>query len=765
VKTGDQEFDKDLAGVLLRHVGDALQSMDIACLGLGKRVEQALRRNQIRTLADLLTARDTGYIFAHGVGAKAVRSIETALSALSWESLLGKAAEDTKLKRTHNRFGSLLSKITVSSLHEAWTDANIGRLKDLLNSPIEEIHLPRIDTKVLVSNGCRYVKHALRLLRRGSFHDDPGFVRRVENSVMWHLEVGIGGLPAAEARVPRTLRSSLCQSLSSLADLVPALCDACSQSKRERYIWQRRMGLGEQGYPTLAQLAEELKLSRERVRQIEMDLSTRIADFIRSPFKGFVQDDLLPPQLVALLENVRADISAEPPLIALLENVRADITAEPQLISLHQASEILNIGIQDSKGYKHLVRFLLESFGFVKVCTVRGIPTPIEVWSADATADVELVQQALQETKEYLRVRGWPEESEAIVHALEKNGIPMDYTKFVLDASPEIVGVKPGQYELEFGALPTLLDKVYRILTRADVVMHTADITSAIKSASTDDEVHVSPISIANRIAADDRFKRGGRSGEWGLAAWPIERETIPQLARRLFTERRPVIPIAEAEELLRTWRPDVKPQYVSSYLQRADLFYIDDAGGVRQIEPSPTGRRSVRKLRLEQIQAEFIRAVGKHTQDAVKNDDRSFILTLHNPFALSIKVYLFELGALVLNGNDRVYRHQVTQGSSGRKGPCCFLSQDGAFPLLVGYVEEYSAFVFWDAFLHNGKRYAYTIDVSERTVVLSLSGHVVEQQRLLREGIEETVLVAHRSRVREAIRRIWELTLDRLTA
>jgi len=748
VETGNQEFDKSFVDESFRDAGDALQSMDIAYLALGKRVQQTLQRNGIQTLAELLAARDTGYMFVHGIGPKAARSIETVLSTLVWATLFDKAAEDTKLEHTHNRFDSLLSKITVLSLHEAWTDANLKRLKHLLNSPIEEIHLPRADAEVLASNGCRSVKHALRLLRRGSFHDDPGFVQRGENSVMWHLEVGIGGLPAAEARVPRTLRSSLCQSLSSLADLVPALCEAFSQSKRESYIWQRRMGLGEQGYPTLAQLSKELKLSRERVRQIEMGLSARIADFIRSPFKGFVQDDLLPPQSIALLENARADISAQ-----------------PQLISLRQASETLKIGVPDSKDCQRLLSFLLESFGLVKVGTAREISTPIEVWSADATADVELVHQALQQTKEYLRIRGWPEESAAIAHALEKHGIPKDYTEFVLDASPEVVGVKPGQYELKFGALPTLLDKAYRILTRADVVMHVADITSAIKSASIDDEHHVSPEYAASRMAVDDRFRRGGRSGEWGLAAWPIERKTIPQLAHRLFTERGPVIPIEEAEELLRTWRPDVTPVYISSYLRRADLFHIDAAGGVRQIEPSRTGRRNVRKLRSEQIQAEFIRAVGEHTQDAVENDDRSFTLTLHNPFALSIKAYLFELGAVVLNGNDRVYRHQVTQGSSGRKEPCCFLSQDGAFPLLVGYVEEYSAFVFWDAHLHDGKRYAYTVTVNERTVVLSLSGDVVEQQRSLREGLEETVLAAHRSQVGEAIRRRWELTFDRLTA
>ncbi|MCK4598983.1 hypothetical protein KAU37_04065 [Candidatus Bipolaricaulota bacterium] len=749
METGNQEFDKSFVGESFQDAGDALQGMDIAYLALGKRVEQTLQRNGIRTLADLLAARDTGYMFVHGIGPKAARSIETVLSTLVWARLSDKVAEDTKLERNHNRFGPLLSKITVSSLHEAWTDANIERLKDLLNSPIEVIHLSISDTEALVAAGCRSVKHALRLLRRGSFHGKPAFVRRVKNSVMWHLEVGIGGLPAAEARVPLTLRSSLCQSLSSLADLVPALREAFSQSKRESHVWQRRMGLGEQGYPTLAQLSEELKLSRERVRQIEMGLSTRIADFIRSPFKGLVQDALLPPQTIALLENVRASISARP----------------PQPISLRQASETLKIDVPDPKDRQHLVRFLLESFGLVKVGTVRGISIPIEVWSADAKADVELVQQALRQTKEYLRVRGWPEESDAIAHALEKNGIPRHYTKFALDASPEVVDVESGQYELKFGALPTLADKAYRILTRADVVMHVANITSAIKSASIDDKDHVSPRYAASRMAVDDRFRRGGRSGEWGLAAWPIERETIPQLAHRLFTEKGPVIPIAEAEELLRTWRPDVTPQYISNYLHRADLFYIDDAGVVRQIEPSRTGRRNVQKLRSEQIQAEFIRAVGKHTQDAVENDDRSFTLRLHNPFAPSIRVYLFELGALVLNGNVRVYRHQVTQGSSGRKEQCCFLSQDGAFPLLVGYVKEYSAFVFWDALLHDGKRYAYTVTVNERTVVLSLSGHVVEQQRSLKEGLEETVLAAHRSRVGEAIRRRWELTLDRLTA
>ena len=748
METGNQEFDKSFVDESFRDAGDALQSIDIAYLALGRRVQQTLQRNGIQTLAELLAARDTGYMFVHGIGPKAARSIETVLSTLVWATLFDKAAEDTKLEHTHNRFDSLLSKITVLSLHEAWTDANLKRLKHLLNSPIEEIHLPRADAEVLASNGCRSVKHALRLLRRGSFHDDPGFVQRGENSVMWHLEVGIGGLPAAEARVPRTLRSSLCQSLSSLADLVPALCEAFSQSKRESYIWQRRMGLGEQGYPTLAQLSKELKLNRERVRQIEMGLSERIADFIRSPFKAFLQDELLPPQPVALLENARASISAQ-----------------PQLISLRQASETLKIDVRDSKDCQHLVRFLLESFGLVKVCTVRGIPTPIEVWSADATVDVELVQQALQQTKAYLRTRAWPEESNAIAHALEKNGIPSDYTEFVLEASPEIMQAEQSQYELKFDALPTLADKAYRILARADVVMNAADITSAIKSAGTDDEIQLNPRSIVSRIAADERFKSGGRSGEWGLAAWPIERKTIPQLAHRLLTERGPVVPVEEAEELLRTWRPDVTPQYISNHLHRADLFYIDAAGGVRQIEPSRTGQHDVRKLRSEQIQTEFIRAVGEHPQDAVPNDDRSFTLRLHNPVAPSIRVYLFDLGAPVLNGNVRVYRHQVTQGSSGRREPCCFLSQDGAFPLLVGYVEEYSAFVFWDAVLHDGKRYAYTATVSERTVVLSLSGDVAEQQRSLREGIEEIVLVAHRSRVREAIRRRWELTLDRLTA
>jgi len=756
--TDNQDFETGLTGALVRHADDKLRSVDVAYLGLERRVEQTLKRNRIQTLADLLAARDIGYMFVHGLGPKAAGSIEAVLNEITAANLLNKVAEElkplakaakgSKLRRNHDKFGRLLCKIHVLSLHEAWTDANIESLRHLLNSPIEEINLPRADTGALVAAGCRSVKHSLRLLRRGLFDGDPRFVRRVENSITWHLEVGVGGLGAAEARVPRKLRSELCQPLSSLVDLVLVLSVALSHSKRDSYIWQRRMGLGEQGYPTLDQISKELGVSRERIRQIEMGLSARIADFIRSPFKGFVQDNLLPPQLVALLENTRASISAQ-----------------LQLISLRQASETLKIGVPDSKDCQRLLSFLLESFGLVKVGTASGISTPIEVWSADATGDVELVHQALQQTKEYLRIRGWPEESAAIVHALEKHGIPKDYTEFVLGASPEITRDDHAQYELKFDALPTLLDKAYRILTRADVVMHAADITSAIKSASTDDEVQVNPRSIASRIAADDRFRRGGRSGEWGLASWPIGRETVPQLVSRLFTERGPVIPIAEAEELLRTWRPDVTPQYISSYLHRADLFYIDDAEGVRQIEPSRTGRRNVRKLRSEQIQAEFIRAVGEHTQDAVANGDHSFTLRLHDTIISSIRVYLFELRSPVVNGSTRVYRHQVTLGSGKRGEPLCFLYQDGAFPLLVGYAEEYSAFVFWDALLHNGKRYAYTITVSERTVVLSLSGHVAEQQRSLREGIEETVLVAHRSRVREAIRRRWELTLDRLTA
>lgn len=747
VKTGNQEFGKGLTGESLRDVGDALQSIDIACLGLGKRVEQALRRNQIRTLADLLTARDTGYLFAHGVGAKAARSIETALSARAWESLLDKAAEDTKLERTRMRYDPLLSEITVLSLDEARTDVDIKRLKHLLNSPLEEVHLPRADMEVLVADGCRSVKHALRLLRRDSFHNEPGFVRRVKNSIMWHLEVGIGGLPVAEMRVPLSLRNSLCRPISSLADLVSALCKALGQTRRDGYIWRRRMGLGEQGHSTLDQLSRELAISRERVRQVENHLSTRIADFIRSPFKGFVQDVLLPPQPIALLENARASIGAW-----------------PQLISLRHASESLKTGVPNSKDCRYLVRFLLRSFGLVRVGAVPGIPTPIEVWSA-ATADVELVQQALRQIKEYLRVRSWPVERDAITHALEKNGIPREYTEFVLDASPEVDEVEPGQYEIKFDVLLSLADKVYRILARADVVMHIVDITSAIESASSDDKAQVNPGSVAGQMAVDARFRRGGRSGEWGLAAWPIERETVPQLARRLFTERGPIIPIGEAEKLLRTWRPDVAPGYISSYLRRADLFYIDDAGGIRQIEPPRTSRRDVRRLRSEQLQAEFIRAVGAHTRDAVANDDRSLTLRVHYPLALSVRVYLFELGAPVLNGSTRVYRHQVTLGSSGRGAPLSFLSQGAEFPLLVGYVDEYSAFIFWDAFLHDGKRYAYTVTVNERTVISSLSGAVAEQQRSLREGLRETVLAVHRSRVGEAIRRRWELTLDRLAA
>ena len=341
----------------------------------------------------------------------------------------------------------------------------------------------------------------------------------------------------------------------------------------------------------------------------------------------------------------------------------------------------------------------------------------------------------------------------------------MKYTKFVLNSSPDIIYGEENQYELKFDALPTLADKAYRVLARADVVMYATDILSNIKSADINDEVQLNSRSLDSRLAADDRFRRGGRSGEWGLAAWPIERKTIPQLVHRLFTEKGPVIPIAEAEELLRTWRPDVTPQYISSYLRRADLFYIDDAKGIRQIEPSRIKQRNVQKPRSEHIQAEFIRAVEQRTQDAVENDDGSFTLRLHDPFVPPIRVYLFKLRAPVLNGNTQEYRHQLTQGSTGRREPCYFLSEDSAFPLLVGYVDEYSAFVFWDAYLHNGKRYAYTITVSERTVFFSLSGHVAEQQRSLRGGIEETVLVAHRSRVREAIRRRWELTLNRLTA
>jgi hypothetical protein len=158
-----------------------------------------------------------------------------------------------------------------------------------------------------------------------------------------------------------------------------------------------------------------------------------------------------------------------------------------------------------------------------------------------------------------------------------------------------------------------------------------------------------------------------------------------------------------------------------------------------------------------------FAESLGVLRAGGDVSDQRPVAVELQHPLALRIAAFVYQARGPWYQGGKGYYKLQLILPGQGRDAAGSYNLTDGAFPVLAAYVADHEIFILWDAQLHEGKRYGFTLTASENAVLGALGTGVVTETRTTASG-EEQVILAHRSSLKAALQARWDATIARLT-
>ncbi|MGZ7444260.1 hypothetical protein [Paenibacillus sp. TH7-28] len=152
-----------------------------------------------------------------------------------------------------------------------------------------------------------------------------------------------------------------------------------------------------------------------------------------------------------------------------------------------------------------------------------------------------------------------------------------------------------------------------------------------------------------------------------------------------------------------------------------------------------------------QKINEYFIKKLGLAVKRVDDLEYRPFLLELNKPLPLKARVYLFNCGnppggrpineyKLVLNV-DQKEKHETGN----------FDFSGGFYAMIIGYIQEYDVFVFWDATKHKNFGRNKNLQVKTDTVIHSLLVPFETQTRNTKNGTE-IVIVARSDYLVDAI-------------
>jgi hypothetical protein len=761
-------------------------------LGLPHRVETALLRNEIRTLQELLAAREMGFVFAHGLGTKSVYIIEQVLDGpivariwpegppISPGSGLRKALSQLGAGEVGDLDGlsDLLWKI--GSLLPA--DASLafgGAPRDSLGADAacpdaapmgrhdaegDEMSLPLFRATL---GGFCVSESALRgiegtragtspatvedLLAMSPHANEEALVRCL-NAVRWGVIAEIAG-PATAAKLLDPFLVPLGHQEVELADarsLLEYVARGVSQSERAAEIWLRRSCVSAAAESTLREIADELGVTRERIRQLSLKTEQYVVKVLERASHLEIGGALIQPWLVRALDRV-------------IDSLRAYDT-----IDAGAASEVLGLPAFDGK--QTALALVLRTAGYSRVTLRRPArvqPSDGNLWVRDSGESCDL-ERAIDVVARCLVKSVIPVPRATLLTRVQEDAAVSPSTASrAIDTCPIAVPAVGLSYETEFRSLRSWADRAYRVLFDTGTPMKLDDIVTEIAKRSCESPEDITSRSVAAQMLKDGRVCNIGRKGIWGLVDWGIEARTVTEIADDILKARGEGIGMASLISQIRELRPDVRDASIYYCIKDCDYLTVTGEGLVeRSTLPRcclGKDRDAVEDVPVRAMNIAFAESLGVLRAGGDVSDQRPVAVELQHPLALRIAAFVYQARGPWYQGGKGYYKLQLILPGQGRDAAGSYNLTDGAFPVLAAYVADHEIFILWDAQLHEGKRYGFTLTASENAVLGALGTGVVTETRTTASG-EEQVILAHRSSLKAALQARWDATIARLT-
>lgn len=551
-------------------ISDHINSVPIEELELPKRAHNALKRWGIDTLGQILFLGEDGVAGIRNVGPQVLDMIFEAIAlylGLSRASLVSpESLNDARPTIETKRTPMTETKSTPSPF--------IGELQHVLQYPISVLTLSNRGRNCLHKAGIATIGDLWEARRVGL-----GRIRLVGEKTAGEIETALDDF----CNHPRRFTDDEIESLSDSRKNLIAIKDLDGQANlvslivqisknallksgndREYEVLKRRYGLEGSDTYTLKEIGDFFEVTRERIRQIESKAIGRIRN--------------------VLINNSDKDFRVPQNLVFEANNLRAVFASSAGLMTENEIKAVLQQRYDTPPAVYEIgaIRLMLDVFGFSPIAqNVIGVSHElVPSWLLNEDLDRSLLREALIAVSVVLHESVAPLsffDLKVRVNRQKATKITNDYIRFAATIDDTIEILPQDTYQIRFVALPSVADKVYRILYERKMPMDIRSLHREMghrltKAGRTAD---VTEQNLKNRLVSDQRFAPIGRSGRWSLSEWTnIRKDTILDLMKEFFHLQQRAATVDEVYEYVIVVRPDVSKHTIVTYLAgRTDLF------------------------------------------------------------------------------------------------------------------------------------------------------------------------------------------------
>lgn len=324
-------------------------------------------------------------------------------------------------------------------------------------------------------------------------------------------------------------------------------------------ILKRRYGLENSKNYTLQEVGDYFGISRERVRQIESRAKEKIKQVLTATFSTAKWQV---PQTIIEEANL---------LFSLLQNYDVVITEDEALKNMQN-----RYGNSITKNEMGSIRFLMSLSGLEALPKATRETVGISLvpaWILLERIDKPLLFKVMDTVYHLLLNEVKPVSKFDIfvqVNKKLKKKVEPAYLDYVAKICLEVQKVDDETYEFRFEALPSVADKAYRVLYKANKPLHIRDILREINhlQVKTGGQANVIARTLQQQLGSDDRFEPIGRSGEWSLTEWEhIAKETFLELMQEFLHLKQTSATAKEIFDYVHSKRESVKLKSIQVFL------------------------------------------------------------------------------------------------------------------------------------------------------------------------------------------------------
>lgn len=349
----------------------------------------------------------------------------------------------------------------------------------------------------------------------------------------------------------------------------PSIVCRLVKNERENYVLTRRFNLDGEGRLPLEDLGEKLKISRERVRQIEAQILLRLRKFLAGSARG--KDPIIHPLFKAEVDALHSLLSAEMPLP---DDWLTDILNERYSALHEQGTTRAN------------VELLLHCLG-LNSCHLRVPEAPRGLgrfWidsRISCHSVTTLAKTALEVLRDEVTMLSRHELLEKVMAKIsdeERGTLDMEQLGRIMALCPKVEEVGDDWYQIHFTELPSNKLRVERLLrewesqgkTTATVDELQTEINRRRRLAGEDEESAYQV--IAASCASNPALTHIGKSGFWALKENAGDTRALHEIIEEAFVALGRPATLAELHNYVEARRA-LAPTSVAGLLQQHQKF------------------------------------------------------------------------------------------------------------------------------------------------------------------------------------------------